>query len=279
MAEKVEEVVSGVCQLTSQTVLVNADCFSRAAPLFREDIERSEAFRISPVFVFILLLLEISENKRVHTVAGGYCAGTHIHHTVNLTGGITNHVSILCTFYVRTTGLSGNIAYDRKYRAWSRSWTVIVKRVVNFKLDKDSLPRWATLHPSNWTSVELTLWLEYVAKEYKMDVETTYNLVDSFQDLDGRRLLQMSQDDFRGINEQHGEFLYDIFRQMCIVAETNAVQYAYSSDEQFPGMGTVSLLPPIAERSRSATPSPTGSKGSHEEGNGIRDKEKDSSNK
>lgn len=83
----------------------------------------------------------------------------------------------------------------------------------------DSLPRWATLHPSNWTSVELTLWLEYVAKEYKMDVETTYNLVDSFQDLDGRRLLQMSQDDFRGINEQHGEFLYDIFRQMCIVGK------------------------------------------------------------
>lgn len=75
------------------------------------------------------------------------------------------------------------------------------------------------MHPSNWTSVELTRWLEYVAEEYKMDSETTHNMVESFQDLDGRRLLQMTLEDFRGISEQHGEFLFEIFKKMCTVGK------------------------------------------------------------
>lgn len=83
----------------------------------------------------------------------------------------------------------------------------------------DSLPRWAALHPSNWTSVELTRWLEYVAEEYKMDSEATHNMVESFQDLDGRRLLQMTLEDFREISEQHGEFLFEIFKKMCTVGK------------------------------------------------------------
>ncbi|XP_062599774.1 ETS-related transcription factor Elf-5-like [Saccostrea cucullata] len=128
-------------------------------------------------------------------------------------------------------------------------------------------PRWATLHPSNWTSVELAGWLEYVAEEYKMDSEVTGSLVDSFQDLDGRRLLQMSQDDFRAISEQHGEFLFEIFKQMC------------SAENQFAGMTSATLLPPITESSRSATPSPTGSRESTEGDKDLQEKQKDSSNK
>lgn len=83
----------------------------------------------------------------------------------------------------------------------------------------DSLPRWATLHPSNWTSVELTRWLEYVAEEYKMDTDTTHTMVESFQGLDGRSLLQMTPEDFRGISEEHGQFIYEIFKQMCTVGK------------------------------------------------------------
>lgn len=52
-----------------------------------------------------------------------------------------------------------------------------------------------------------------------MDSEATHNMVESFQDLDGRRLLQMTLDDFREISEQHGEFLFEIFKKMCTVGK------------------------------------------------------------
>lgn len=96
---------------------------------------------------------------------------------------------------------------------------ILKRKFVWISIRVDSLPRWAALHPSNWTSVELTRWLEYVAEEYKMDSETTHNMVESFQDLDGRRLLQMTLEDFRGISEQHGEFLFEIFKKMCTVGK------------------------------------------------------------
>lgn len=52
-----------------------------------------------------------------------------------------------------------------------------------------------------------------------MDSEATHNMVESFQDLDGRRLLQMTLEDFREISEQHGEFLFEIFKKMCTVGK------------------------------------------------------------
>lgn len=95
-----------------------------------------------------------------------------------------------------------------------------------------------------------------MAEEYKMDSEATHNMVESFQDLDGRRLLQMTLEDFREISEQHGEFLFDIFKKMCTV------------DKQMAGLAMVHMLPPISEGSRSATPSPPGSKGNNRNGEG-----------
>lgn len=52
-----------------------------------------------------------------------------------------------------------------------------------------------------------------------MDTDTTHSMVESFQDLDGRSLLQMTPEDFRGISEEHGQFIYEIFKQMCTVGK------------------------------------------------------------
>ncbi|XP_022292852.1 uncharacterized protein LOC111103697 isoform X2 [Crassostrea virginica] len=86
-----------------------------------------------------------------------------------------------------------------------------------------------------------------------MDTDTTHSMVESFQDLDGRSLLQMTPEDFRGISEEHGQFIYEIFKQMCTV------------DQQLAGLATVQMLPPILEGSRSPTPSPPEVKGDNKQ--------------
>ena len=61
-----------------------------------------------------------------------------------------------------------------------------------------------------------------------MDTDTTHSMVESFQDLDGRSLLQMTPEDFRGISEEHGQFIYEIFKQMCTVGKYIIYSYDFN---------------------------------------------------
>ena len=61
-----------------------------------------------------------------------------------------------------------------------------------------------------------------------MDTDTTHTMVESFQDLDGRSLLQMTPEDFRGISEEHGQFIYEIFKQMCTVGKCIIYSYDFN---------------------------------------------------
>lgn len=61
-----------------------------------------------------------------------------------------------------------------------------------------------------------------------MDTDTTHTMVESFQDLDGRSLLQMTPEDFRGISEEHGQFIYEIFKQMYTVGKYIIYSYDFN---------------------------------------------------
>ncbi|KAK3101666.1 hypothetical protein FSP39_005329 [Pinctada imbricata] len=103
-----------------------------------------------------------------------------------------------------------------------------------------------SLHPQNWTVVEVTNWLEYVTTEYKMDHDVTSHILESFQSISGQQLLRMKLEDFKEVTTVHAETIFEAFKSMC--------NYDANS-----GLPLASLLPPITEHSRNGSPSSMGS--------------------
>ncbi|KAK7481502.1 hypothetical protein BaRGS_00027264 [Batillaria attramentaria] len=73
-------------------------------------------------------------------------------------------------------------------------------------------PRWATLHPDNWSVLEVTEWIASVVDEYALGQEVKVSLVSCFQDVNGQRLSAMTLQDFSDLDPAHGSLLFTVFR-------------------------------------------------------------------
>ena len=80
-------------------------------------------------------------------------------------------------------------------------------------------PGWTTLHPDNWTVVEVAEWLNSVAEEYSLCYEVKVSLTSAFSDVNGRRLMAMTLQNFTDLDPRHGGLLFTVFRHTVCAGE------------------------------------------------------------
>ncbi|XP_025086855.1 uncharacterized protein LOC112559716 [Pomacea canaliculata] len=75
-------------------------------------------------------------------------------------------------------------------------------------------PLWAVTHPDHWTIAEVGQWVEHVADEYHLSSEVKVALADAFVDVDGKRLMAMTLQDYRQRHEEYGAVLFYVYRRL-----------------------------------------------------------------
>ena len=75
------------------------------------------------------------------------------------------------------------------------------------------------MHPDNWTVLEVAEWLSNVAEEYTLGYEVMVFLTDVFSDVDGRRLMAMTLQDFTDLDPHHGNLLFTVSRNTLSAGE------------------------------------------------------------
>ncbi|PVD33178.1 hypothetical protein C0Q70_04427 [Pomacea canaliculata] len=80
-------------------------------------------------------------------------------------------------------------------------------------------PLWAVTHPDHWTIAEVGQWVEHVADEYHLSSEVKVALADAFVDVDGKRLMAMTLQDYRQRHEEYGAVLFYVYRRLTCKGE------------------------------------------------------------
>ena len=62
-------------------------------------------------------------------------------------------------------------------------------------------------------------WLNNVAEEYKLRPEVRVSLTSIFSDVDGRRLMAMTLQNFTDLDPLHGDLLFNVFRNIVSTGE------------------------------------------------------------
>ena len=84
-------------------------------------------------------------------------------------------------------------------------------------------PGWTTLHPDNWTVLEVAEWLNSVAEEYSLSYEVKVSLASAFSGVNGRQLMAMTLQNFTDLDPRHGGLLFTVFRHTVCAGETIVV--------------------------------------------------------
>ncbi|XP_064600090.1 uncharacterized protein LOC135466501 [Liolophura sinensis] len=79
---------------------------------------------------------------------------------------------------------------------------------------KKMMAAWAYLHPSRWTTNEVSDWMAFVAKRHGIDDETSARHVTVFEDVRGDKLCNMSREDFQSLEPCFGGLYFDVFRKI-----------------------------------------------------------------
>ena len=72
-------------------------------------------------------------------------------------------------------------------------------------------PRWATVHPDNWTGVEVVQWLQSVALEMDLNAEAMNHMSTAFGNINGQQMKALSRSDFLRLNSEHGHQIFSLF--------------------------------------------------------------------
>lgn len=82
------------------------------------------------------------------------------------------------------------------------------------KFVKKMMATWASLHPSRWTTNEVSDWMAFVARQHGIDDETSDRHITVFEDVRGDKLCSMSREDFQSLEPCFGGLYFDVFNKI-----------------------------------------------------------------